>query len=82
MVPVRSSSSRRADEALDPIGRATAGTCARYKARKVAVLLNSHIIGEVERVCDRSSSAKKAIRRSGTRAELRWPARGGGGLTG
>jgi ABC-2 type transport system ATP-binding protein len=40
--------------ALDPIGRADVRDIVLgLKARGVAVLLNSHLIGEVERVCDR-----------------------------
>jgi ABC-2 type transport system ATP-binding protein len=40
--------------ALDPLGRADVRDLVLdLKARGVAVLLNSHLIGEVERVCDR-----------------------------
>jgi ABC-2 type transport system ATP-binding protein len=40
--------------ALDPIGRADVRDIVHsLKERGVAVLLNSHLIGEVERVCDR-----------------------------
>ncbi|GAA1778579.1 ABC transporter ATP-binding protein [Luedemannella helvata] len=40
--------------ALDPIGRADVrDLLLSLKERQVAVLLNSHLIGEVERVCDR-----------------------------
>jgi ABC-2 type transport system ATP-binding protein len=40
--------------ALDPIGRADVRDLVlSLKARGVSVLLNSHLIGEVERVCDR-----------------------------
>jgi ABC-2 type transport system ATP-binding protein len=40
--------------ALDPLGRADVRDIVlALKARGVAVLLNSHLIGEVERVCDR-----------------------------
>lgn len=40
--------------ALDPVGRADVrDVLLDLKARGVAVLLNSHLIGEVERVCDR-----------------------------
>jgi ABC-2 type transport system ATP-binding protein len=40
--------------ALDPLGRADVrDLLLSLKARGVAVLLNSHLIGEVERVCDR-----------------------------
>jgi ABC-2 type transport system ATP-binding protein len=40
--------------ALDPLGRADVrDLLLDLKARGVAVLLNSHLVGEVERVCDR-----------------------------
>ncbi len=40
--------------ALDPLGRADVRDIVlELKSRDVAVLLNSHLIGEVERVCDR-----------------------------
>ncbi len=40
--------------ALDPVGRVDVREIVRgLKARGIAVLLNSHLIGEVERVCDR-----------------------------
>jgi len=40
--------------ALDPLGRADVRDIVlELKSRNVAVLLNSHLIGEVERVCDR-----------------------------
>jgi ABC-2 type transport system ATP-binding protein len=40
--------------ALDPLGRADVRDIVLgLKSRGVAVLLNSHLIGEVERVCDR-----------------------------
>jgi ABC-2 type transport system ATP-binding protein len=40
--------------ALDPVGRADVRDLVlQLKARGVAVLLNSHLLGEVERVCDR-----------------------------
>jgi ABC-2 type transport system ATP-binding protein len=40
--------------ALDPLGRADVRDIVlALKSRDVAVLLNSHLIGEVERVCDR-----------------------------
>ncbi|HET6533971.1 MAG TPA: ABC transporter ATP-binding protein [Actinoplanes sp.] len=40
--------------ALDPLGRADVrDLLLALKKRRVAVLLNSHLIGEVERVCDR-----------------------------
>ena len=41
--------------ALDPLGRVDVrDVVLALKARGVAVLLNSHLIGEVERVCDRA----------------------------
>ncbi len=40
--------------ALDPVGRADVrALLLTLKARGVAVLLNSHLVGDVERVCDR-----------------------------
>ncbi|MGP4025863.1 ABC transporter ATP-binding protein [Actinomadura sp. 3N407] len=58
--------------ALDPIGRADMrDLLLSLKSRQVAVLLNSHLIGEVERVCDRVvilDGGKVAA--SGTLAEL------------
>jgi ABC-2 type transport system ATP-binding protein len=40
--------------ALDPLGRADVrDLLITLRARQVAVLLNSHLIGEVERICDR-----------------------------
>ncbi|HEU4910881.1 MAG TPA: ABC transporter ATP-binding protein, partial [Actinomycetes bacterium] len=40
--------------ALDPVGRADVrDLLLSLKSRGVSVLLNSHLIGEVERVCDR-----------------------------
>ena len=58
--------------ALDPIGRADVrDLLLSLKARGVAVLLNSHLIGEVERVCDRVIILDKGrIAASGTLAEL------------
>jgi ABC-2 type transport system ATP-binding protein len=41
--------------ALDPAGRRTIRTLLlELRARGIAVLLNSHLLGEVERVCDRA----------------------------
>jgi ABC-2 type transport system ATP-binding protein len=41
--------------ALDPLGRADVrDVVTRLRADGIAVLLNSHLIGEVERVCDRA----------------------------
>jgi ABC-2 type transport system ATP-binding protein len=58
--------------ALDPIGRADVrDLLLALKARDVAVLLNSHLIGEVERVCDRVVILDKGrVAASGTLAEL------------
>jgi ABC-2 type transport system ATP-binding protein len=58
--------------ALDPIGRADVrDLLLSLKARGVAVLLNSHLIGEVERVCDRVVILDKGrVAASGTLAEL------------
>ncbi|MGY1705505.1 ABC transporter ATP-binding protein [Geodermatophilus sp. SYSU D00697] len=58
--------------ALDPIGRADVrDVVLSLKARGVAVLLNSHLIGEVERVCDRVVILDAGrVAASGTLAEL------------
>jgi len=58
--------------ALDPIGRADVrDLLLSLRARGVAVLLNSHLIGEVERVCDRVVILDKGrIAAAGTLAEL------------
>ncbi|HWT23401.1 MAG TPA: ABC transporter ATP-binding protein [Solirubrobacteraceae bacterium] len=58
--------------ALDPLGRADVrDLLLSLKARGVAVLLNSHLIGEVERVCDRVVILDKGrVAASGTLAEL------------
>ena len=58
--------------ALDPIGRADVrDLLLALKARGVAVLLNSHLIGEVERVCDRVVILDKGrVAASGSLAEL------------
>ncbi|MCW6010626.1 ABC transporter ATP-binding protein [Micromonospora sp. CPCC 205371] len=58
--------------ALDPLGRADVrDLLLSLKDRNVAVLLNSHLIGEVERVCDRVVILDKGqISASGTLAEL------------
>jgi len=58
--------------ALDPIGRADVrDLLLALRARNVAVLLNSHLIGEVERVCDRVVILDKGqVAASGTLAEL------------
>ena len=58
--------------ALDPIGRADVrDLLLSLKARGVAVLLNSHLIGEVERVCDRVVILDRGrVVASGSLAEL------------
>ena len=58
--------------ALDPIGRADVRDLVlSLKSRGVAVLLNSHLIGEVERVCDRVVILDKGrVAASGTLTEL------------
>src|SRR6185312_14380854 len=58
--------------ALDPIGRADVrDLLLSLKTRGVAVLLNSHLIGEVERVCDRVVILDHGkVAAAGTLAEL------------
>ncbi|HEU4348658.1 MAG TPA: ABC transporter ATP-binding protein [Actinoplanes sp.] len=58
--------------ALDPLGRADVrDLLLSLRARQVAVLLNSHLIGEVERVCDRVVILDKGrVAASGTLPEL------------
>ena len=58
--------------ALDPLGRVDVRDIVlALKARGVDVLLNSHLIGEVERVCDRVVILDKGrVAASGTLAEL------------
>ncbi len=58
--------------ALDPIGRVDVRDIVlALKSRGVAVLLNSHLIGEVERVCDRVVILDRGrVAASGTLAEL------------
>jgi ABC-2 type transport system ATP-binding protein len=58
--------------ALDPLGRADVRDLVlALKARGVAVLLNSHLIGEVERVCDRVVILDRGrVAASGSLAEL------------
>jgi ABC-2 type transport system ATP-binding protein len=58
--------------ALDPLGRVDVrDVVLALKARGVAVLLNSHLIGEVERVCDRVVILDRGrVAASGTLAEL------------
>lgn len=58
--------------ALDPLGRADVrDLLLSLKQRRVAVLLNSHLIGEVERVCDRVLILDRGrVAASGTLAEM------------
>ncbi|UQU62835.1 ABC transporter ATP-binding protein [Couchioplanes caeruleus] len=58
--------------ALDPVGRADVrDILLSLRERGVAVLLNSHLIGEVERVCDRAVILDKGrVAAAGTLAEL------------
>jgi len=58
--------------ALDPLGRADVrDVVLDLRARGVAVLLNSHLIGEVERVCDRVVVLDRGrVAAAGTLAEL------------
>ena len=58
--------------ALDPLGRVDVRDIVlALKSRGVAVLLNSHLIGEVERVCDRVVILDRGrVAASGTLAEL------------
>ncbi len=58
--------------ALDPLGRADVRDIVlELRSRGVAVLLNSHLIGEVERVCDRVVILDGGrVAASGTLAEL------------
>ena len=58
--------------ALDPIGRVDVRDLVlSLRSRGVAVLLNSHLIGEVERVCDRVVILDKGrVAAAGTLAEL------------
>ncbi|GAA2852830.1 multidrug ABC transporter ATP-binding protein [Actinoplanes cyaneus] len=58
--------------ALDPLGRADVRDLVlSLKERGIAVLLNSHLIGEVERVCDRVVILDKGrVAAAGTLAEL------------
>jgi ABC-2 type transport system ATP-binding protein len=58
--------------ALDPLGRADVrDLLLSLRDRNVAVLLNSHLIGEVERVCDRVVILDKGrVAASGTLPEL------------
>jgi ABC-2 type transport system ATP-binding protein len=58
--------------ALDPLGRADVRDIVlELRSRDVAVLLNSHLIGEVERVCDRVVILDRGrVVAAGTLAEL------------
>jgi ABC-2 type transport system ATP-binding protein len=58
--------------ALDPLGRVDVRDIVlELKSRGVAVLLNSHLIGEVERVCDRVIILDRGrVAAAGTLAEL------------
>ena len=58
--------------ALDPLGRVDVRDIVlSLKSRGVAVLLNSHLIGEVERVCDRAVILDRGrVAAAGTLAEL------------
>jgi ABC-2 type transport system ATP-binding protein len=58
--------------ALDPLGRVDVRDIVRsLKSQGVAVLLNSHLIGEVERVCDRVVILDRGrVAASGTLGEL------------
>ena len=58
--------------ALDPLGRADVRDIVlSLRSRGVAVLLNSHLIGEVERVCDRVVILDRGrVAAAGTLAEL------------
>ncbi len=58
--------------ALDPVGRADVRDIVlELRSRGVAVLLNSHLLGEVERVCDRVVILDRGrVAAAGTLAEL------------
>jgi ABC-2 type transport system ATP-binding protein len=58
--------------ALDPVGRDDVRTIIRdARARGTAVLLNSHLLGEVERLCDRAVIVNKGrVVAAGTLSEL------------
>ena len=69
---------RRADQRAGPArpGRRPRPRARRSRRAGVAVLLNSHLIGEVERVCDRVVILDRGrVAASGTLAELLGPAR-------
>ncbi|MEO9098352.1 MAG: ABC transporter ATP-binding protein [Candidatus Baltobacteraceae bacterium] len=64
--------------ALDPVGRhEVRAIIARLRARGTAVFLNSHMLGEVERVCDRVAIVDRGrVVASGTVEELLGAGRG------
>ncbi len=66
--------------ALDPAGRRTVrALLEELRGRGVSVLLNSHLLSEVELVCDRVAIiARGAVVAAGTPAELSHARRGGG----
>lgn len=72
-----SSSSSRGEptSALDPVGRRIVrGLLEGLRERGVAVLLNSHLLSEVELVCDRVAIiARGSLIKAGTPAELAGP---------
>ena len=63
--------------ALDPVGRRIVrGLLEELRGREVAILLNSHLLSEVELVCDRVAIiARGFLIRSGAPEELAGPAR-------
>ena len=63
--------------ALDPVGRRIVrGLLEELRRREVAVLLNSHLLSEVELVCDRVAIiARGFLVKAGTPEELSGPAR-------
>ena len=72
--------------ALDPAGRRTVrALLEELRGRGVAVLLNSHLLSEVELVCDRVAiiaGGERRGRRHARRAQPRRRGRGGDGATG
>ena len=69
--PSWSSSTSRPAPSTRSAGPTSATCCSSLKERGVAVLLNSHLIGEVERVCDRVVILDHGqVAASGTLAEL------------
>ena len=63
--------------ALDPVGRRIVrGLLGELRRRQVAVLLNSHLLSEVELVCDRVAIiARGSLIKAGTPEQLAGPAR-------